>query len=92
MASNHKHSGMMKKEDTRIKPNTITGRIYAKTLELLEENPEGIRWKDLNEAIQKSYPDFHPKTINGSLWKLIDKFPDKVYKPSRGVFRLIKYQ
>jgi hypothetical protein len=78
--------------DKRINPNTTTGRIYAKALELLDKNPEGIRWTDLNEAIQKSYPKFHQKTINGCVWKLTEKFPDKVYKPSKGIFRLLKYK
>ena len=73
-----------------INTNTKTGQIYAKALELLDQKSEGIHWKDLNEAIQKSFPKFHPKTINGCVWKLIDRFPDKVYKPSRGVFRLLK--
>lgn len=75
-----------------LNPDTITGQIRIKALELLEQNPDGIRWKDLNEAIQKSNPDFHPKTINGTVWKLTEKFPDKVYKPSKGVFRLLKYR
>ena len=75
-----------------IKPNTINGSIYAKALELLDQNPEGIRWKNLNRAIQNAYPEYHPKTINGCVWKLTEKFPDKVYKPSKGVFRLLKYQ
>lgn len=78
--------------DERINPNTVTGRIYAKALEILDKNPEGIRWKDLNEAIQRSNPEFHPKTINGCVWKLTEKFPDLVYKPSRGVFKLLKYR
>lgn len=78
--------------DSILNPDTITGRIYTKVLELLDQNPEGIRWKDLNDAIQKSYPGFHPKTINGCVWKLTEKFPDKVYKPSKGVFRLLKYR
>ncbi|MBD3206164.1 hypothetical protein GF319_07450 [Candidatus Bathyarchaeota archaeon] len=78
--------------DERINPNTVTGRIYTKALEILDKNPEGIRWKDLNEAIQRSNPEFHPKTINGCVWKLTEKFPDKVYKPSRGVFKLLKYR
>jgi len=78
--------------DRILNPDTITGRIYSKALELLDQNPEGIRWKDLNDAIQKSYPEFHPKTINGCVWKLTEKFPDKVYKPSKGVFRLLKYR
>jgi hypothetical protein len=78
-------------DENRINPNSITGRIYSKALELLDENPDGIRWKDLDEALQKSYPEFHPKTINGCIWKLTEKFPNKVYKPSKGVFRLLKY-
>ena len=75
----------------RINLDTITGRIYAKALELLDQNPEGIRWKDLDEAIKRAYPEFHPKTINGCIWLLTEKFPDRVYKPSKGVFRLLKY-
>ena len=75
-----------------LNPDTITGQIRIKALELLEQNPDGIRWKDLNEAIQKSNPDLHPKTINGTVWKLTEKFPDKVYKSSKGVFRLLKYK
>jgi hypothetical protein len=77
--------------DERINLSTITGQIYAKALELLDQTPEGIRWKDLNEAIKRSNPEFHSKTINGCVWKLTEKFPDKVYKPSKGVFRLLKY-
>jgi hypothetical protein len=78
--------------DRRINPSTITGRIYLKAFEILDQHPEGMRWKDLNEAIKKSDPIFHPKTINGCVWKLTEKFPDKVYKPSKGIFRLLKYQ
>lgn len=75
-----------------MKPTTITGRINAKALELLEQHPEGVRWSDLNARIQASDPTFHPKTINGCVWKLTEKFPDKVYKPSKGLFRLVKYK
>jgi len=39
--------------------------------------------------IEKSYPEFHPKTINGCIWQLTNKFPDKVIKPSRGKFELL---
>ncbi|MFX1510167.1 MAG: hypothetical protein ACFFBR_07695 [Promethearchaeota archaeon] len=73
-------------------PSTITGRIYAKALELLEQHPEGIRFTELRSAIEEAYPSFHPKTVNGCVWKLIQKFPDKVYKSSRGVYRLLKYK
>lgn len=78
-------------KEKRIKSDTITGRIYEKALEILDQKPEGIRWKDLNQAIQEAYSEFHPKTINGCVWKLTEKFPDKVFKPSKGVFRLLKH-
>lgn len=72
--------------------STITGRIYAIIFELLEKNPEGIRWTDLLSKIREADRSFHPKTVNGCVWKLIEKFPDKVYKPSKGLFRLLKYK
>lgn len=72
-----------------LNPNTITGQIYLTIFELLEEQPEGIQWTELNRRIEKRHPDFHPKTINGCVWKLIEKFPDKVHKPEKGLFQLI---
>lgn len=72
--------------------STITGRIYAKAFELLEQNPEGVRWSEMLSKIQASDPTLHPKTVNGCVWKLVEKFPDKVYKPSKGLFRLLKYK
>lgn len=73
-------------------PTTITGRVYKTIFELLEENPEGLRWSELLSKIKESDPSFHPKTVNGCVWKLVEKFPDKVYKPSKGLFRLLKYK
>ncbi len=72
--------------------STITGRIYAKALELLEQQPVGVRFTELRSKIAEAYPSFHPKTVNGCVWKLVQKFPDKVYKTSRGRYRLLKYQ
>ena len=71
---------------------TVTGRINAKAFELLEKHPNGVRWTDLLSKIKESNPKFHPKTINGCVWKLVENFPDKVYKPERGLFRLLKYK
>lgn len=71
---------------------TITGRVFATALELLEQHPEGIRWVDLNAKIGASDPSFHPKTINGCVWKLVERYPEQVYKPDKGLFRLLKYK
>lgn len=70
----------------------VTHRINAKALELLQQHPEGLRWSELLVGIKESDHTFHPKTVNGCVWKLVEKFPDKVYKPSKGLFRLLKYK
>lgn len=72
--------------------STINGRINAIALELLEQHPEGLRWSELLSKIKETGPDLHSKTVNGCVWKLVEKFPDKVYKPSKGLFRLLKYK
>lgn len=71
---------------------TVTGLIYEKALELLEQNPEGLRWTELRKQIEASDRAFHPKTVNGCVWKLTEKYPDKIYKPSNGLFRLLKFE
>ena len=74
------------------KSQTITGQINSKSLELLEKHPEWIRWSEMLKLIQSAYPDFHPKTINGCVWKLTEKYPNEVYKPEKGLFRLSKFK
>lgn len=74
-----------------MKNKGITEQINQTALRLLDEHPEGIRWTDLNAMIQDSDKNLHPKTINGCVWKLIEKYPDQVYKPEKGLFKLKKY-
>lgn len=74
------------------KPKTITGQIYAMIFDILENNQNGVRWVDLLKMIQESDPSLHPKTVNGCVWKLLDKYPDTVYKPQKGIFKLTKYK
>lgn len=73
------------------KPTGVTHQINAKALALLARNPKGLRWSELLEKIKASDPTFHPKTVNGCVWKLVEKFPDQVYKPEKGVFRLRRF-
>ncbi|TAK97050.1 hypothetical protein EPO05_00385 [Patescibacteria group bacterium] len=72
--------------------STITGRVNATALRLLEQHPEGLRWSELLSKIKEADRGLHPKTVNGCVWKLVQRFPDKVYKPSKGLFRLLKYK
>ena len=75
-----------------IKKATITDRVYTKIFGLLERNPSGMRWVDLRRELEKWDETLHPKTVNGLIWKMIERFPDQVYNPSKGVFRLLKYK
>lgn len=70
----------------------VTHRINAQALRLLSRHKEGLQWADLLKKIQASDPSFHPKTINGCIWKLTKRFPQEVYKPKKGLFRLKKYK
>ena len=71
---------------------TKTELIQAKAIEILKSAPQGIRTSQLIDAIEESLPDFHPKTINGTVWKLPATRPEEVYKPSRGLFRHVSFR
>ncbi len=70
-----------------LNPETATGKINLKAIELLKKNPKGLRWSEMISKIQKAYPKIHGKTINGCVWKLAENFPDKIQKPEKGLFR-----
>jgi hypothetical protein len=70
---------------------TIAEQIYVKIFRTLEKHKEGARWSELLKTLNAK-GEFHPKTVNGYVWKLVEKYPDKVYKPSKGLFRLLKYK
>jgi hypothetical protein len=83
---------MKESELPDINSSKVTQRINATAFELLEQHPDGLSWTDLRTRIEESDPAFHPKTVNGCVWKLVDTYPDRIYKPSKGLFRLLKYR
>jgi hypothetical protein len=70
----------------------VTERIKSAALRLLDENPEGLRYTGLHAKVMGIDSSFNPNTVNGCIWNLDAVYPDKVYKPSKGLFRLIKYK
>lgn len=75
-----------------MQPRRVTERIKNKAFELLQQHPEGLRYSELRDKIQASDPAFNGNTINGSIWNLDIAFPEKVYKPSKGLFRLLVFR
>ena len=75
-----------------VNPETITGQTYLAIFRILEDNPAGVRWVDLLAKVAEEFPEFHPKTINGCVWKLVEKFPQLVHKPEKGLFQLLRYK
>lgn len=79
------------KDDEGKDMGTIGQRIILAALALLEENPDGVRYSDVVRAVRVVVPSVNPETVRYYVWKLGDEQTDVVYKPSRGLFRLVKF-
>ena len=66
-------------------------KIQNRALEILNTNPDGIRFSALVNQIKKENPEYPHGTVTGSLWNLDATMPDKVIKVSRGLFKLIEF-
>lgn len=71
---------------------TRHGKIRSKAIELLEKNPNGIRYSELVKMISKEFPEIPINTVHGAVWDLDRQLSDKIYKPARGIFRLIQFK
>jgi hypothetical protein len=71
---------------------TSKEKIVLKAVELLFENPNGVRYSDLVRSIHEEFPGIPVNTIRGTVWDLDAKVPDKVYKPGRGLFRHLRFR
>ena len=72
--------------------STIGEQIIKRAFEVLASTPEGVRYSELVRRIIALDGSFRPNTIHGNVWNLDEKFPRKVYKPSRGLFRLTSFR
>lgn len=70
----------------------VIHQIQEAAVKILENYPNGIRRKDFLSELESLGPDWHPKTINGCVWLLHEKFPDSVYKPERWVWKHAKFR
>ena len=80
------------RENEQLADATVGASIRTKALELLSAQPEGIRYAKLVRAIHDAFPDIPVNTIHGSVWDLDKILPEAVCKPSRGLFKLVKFR
>ncbi len=71
---------------------TRRDRITKKALELLESRPEGYKYSELSKILKEIFPEIPIGTIYGTIWNLHTRYPEKIYKPARGLFRSTKYE
>jgi hypothetical protein len=71
---------------------TIGERIAEKAFAALEAEPEGLRYSELVRRVMELDSSFKRNTVHGNVWNFDERFPGRVYKPSRGLFRLTKFR
>ncbi len=75
--------------------STQKEKIIKKVYEILENNPNGIRYADLIRKISEELPEVKVNTIHGTVWDFkqkIDKGQVKdVLRPEKGLYILEKY-
>ena len=67
-------------------------KIVEKALEILDRHPDGLRYSELVKKISTIMPDVLVNTIHGTVWDLDVQQSPKIYKPSRGLFRLTRFK
>jgi len=67
-------------------------RITQAAKELLVHQIDGIRFSELVSRLRLEFPEDPYGTITGTVWNLDTRFPDEIYKPSRGLFRLTRFR
>ena len=67
-------------------------QIYNFVVEELKKEPNGLRHAELTNRIQQRFPEMPEGTVYGGLYTIIEDRPNEVYKPARGLFRLVQFR
>lgn len=67
-------------------------RIAQKAIELLAQEPEGLRHSALIRRLKAELPGIPLNTITGNVVGLAEYKPREVYKPARGLFQHSRYR
>ncbi len=75
-----------------MQPSSIRDRIRLIAFEQLGRHPEGLRFSHLIREIALVDPSLNASTIKAVVWNLDTVSGDQVYKPVRGLFRLVVFK
>ncbi len=70
----------------------ITHQVRDKAIEILKNQPSGIRYSELVASLKNHFPQTPINTIHGATWDLHTTHPSQVYKPERGLFKHINFK
>jgi hypothetical protein len=71
---------------------SATDEIQQFLLKKLDETPAGIRYAGLAKSIRLEFPAMKHGTVAGGIRRSYQKNTKLIYKPEKGLFRLLKYQ
>jgi hypothetical protein len=66
-------------------------QIHEKALQVLEENPQGIRWMDLLRAVKAQSPETPHNSVHGGVHNLLTTRTTEIVKVARGTYQLAKF-
>jgi len=65
-------------------------QTLLRALEVLEENPDGLRIEDLFRSVEEADSSLNPETLPYLLWRLVEEHTEAVYSPADGLLRLVR--
>ena len=72
--------------------STKREQIISKVIEILKENPQGVRYSMIVKRVKELLPEIPINTIHGTVWDLDVQKPKEVYKADRGLFRHVSFR
>lgn len=72
--------------------STKREQIISSVIELLKQNPQGVRFSEIIRRVKELLPDANLNYINGILWDLDVQKPSEVYKADRGLYRHVSFR
>lgn len=66
-------------------------QIHERAMQVLETNPQGIRWTELLRAVEATTPDTPHNSVHGGVHNLLTTRTSEIVKVARGTYQLVKF-